>query len=184
MIIIDEVHNLRIKNKKLTGGVDVYAQIHRFLHHITNKKVLLLSGTPMQDLPQEIGSILNLMLPLDKQFPTGKKFIDEFLETPQSGSAYIFKKDRQQEFRSKIIGLVSYLKPMRSARVEKKFMGQAISDLEMFKIYEDKMSGFQSEKYMKVYNEEKGDHSNATKYYSGWFANSRQAASFVFPTGS
>lgn len=184
MIIIDEVHNLRIKNKKLTGGVDVYAQIHRFLHHITNKKVLLLSGTPMQDLPQEIGSILNLMLPLDKQLPTGKKFIDEFLETPQSGSAYIFKKDKQEEFRSRIIGLVSYLKPMRSAMVEKKFIGDKISDLEMFKIYQDEMSDFQSENYMKVYIEEKGDHSNATKYYSGWFANSRQAASFVFPDGS
>ena len=67
VIIIDEVHNLRIQdnaNRKL----NVYHQFWRLLHVVEGCKTLLLSGTPMRDGPEEIASIMNLILPIDKQF--------------------------------------------------------------------------------------------------------------------
>lgn len=45
IIVIDEVHNLRIQAKE--KGLNVYAQFHRFLHVVKDCKILLMSGTPM-----------------------------------------------------------------------------------------------------------------------------------------
>src|SRR3989344_3908994 len=65
VIIIDEVHNLRIqdeKDKKKKGASDgsLYKTIHRFLHYLSDSKVLILSATPMFDKPSEIASTMNL----------------------------------------------------------------------------------------------------------------------------
>lgn len=49
IIVIDEVHNLRIQdttNDKYR--ISMYDQFHRFLHLVKNCKILLLSGTPMK----------------------------------------------------------------------------------------------------------------------------------------
>ena len=59
---------------------DIYKEMHRFLHLIENKKVLLLSGTPMKDRPEEISTIMNLILPTNQQLPTGKKFLNKYME--------------------------------------------------------------------------------------------------------
>jgi hypothetical protein len=50
ILVLDEVHNLRIKTS--TGvsdpqNIEIYNQFHRFLHLVKNCKILLLSGTPM-----------------------------------------------------------------------------------------------------------------------------------------
>ena len=84
---IDEVHNLRTKesitkiHESTTKSTDTkdYEKIHDFLHKLQNKKVILLSGTPMADLPSEIADIMNLILPLNKQMPTGINFDNKFL---------------------------------------------------------------------------------------------------------
>ena len=44
IIVIDEVHNVRLSSK---DGINVYKQFHRLLHLINNSKILLMSGTPM-----------------------------------------------------------------------------------------------------------------------------------------
>ena len=46
IIVIDEVHNLRIQDKK--SKIAMYDEFWRFLHNIKNFKILLLSGTPMK----------------------------------------------------------------------------------------------------------------------------------------
>ena len=52
VIIIDEAHNLRIKDKKTK--VDVYQEMHRFLHLVENVKIMLMSATPIQDVPMNL----------------------------------------------------------------------------------------------------------------------------------
>ena len=52
IIVIDEVHNLRLQEKE--EGVNVYKNIWNFLHLVKNCKIVLLSGTPMKDSPEEI----------------------------------------------------------------------------------------------------------------------------------
>ena len=49
IIIIDEVHNLRNKEK---SKIDMYGEYHKFLHTIKNCKLILMSGTPMKDEPE------------------------------------------------------------------------------------------------------------------------------------
>ncbi len=57
---------------------------HRFIHLLTNKKVLLLTGTPMKDGPQEIASLMNLILPLTQQMPTNKNFLKEYFPSTEA----------------------------------------------------------------------------------------------------
>jgi len=78
IIIIDEVHNLRIQPEKKEIR-EIYDFMHRFLHIIENKKVLILSGTPIWDRVEEISPILNLILPVNKQLPIGKDFVHKYL---------------------------------------------------------------------------------------------------------
>ncbi len=49
IIVIDEAHNLRLSDVKVNyEKIDVYGEVHRFIHLLTNKKVLLLTGTPYE----------------------------------------------------------------------------------------------------------------------------------------
>lgn len=48
IIVIDEVHNLRIQDVTEKNRISMYTEFHRFLHLIKNRKILLLSGTPMK----------------------------------------------------------------------------------------------------------------------------------------
>jgi len=51
IIIIDEVHNLRMKTQNydpdVKEGINVYKEFWRFLHTVKDCKILLMSGTPM-----------------------------------------------------------------------------------------------------------------------------------------
>ena len=73
IIVIDEVHNLRIQGD--SNSMHIYEQFKRFLHLVKNCKILLLSGTPMKDSPEEIASIMNLILPKENELPIGEKFL-------------------------------------------------------------------------------------------------------------
>jgi SNF2 family DNA or RNA helicase len=76
IIVIDEVHNLADNNKEGAS----YKQIWKFLHVVQGCKVILLSGTPMRNRVWDIASVMNLILPENKQLPTGKKFVDEYCD--------------------------------------------------------------------------------------------------------
>jgi hypothetical protein len=74
VIVIDEIHNLRN-----TGKDSMYQSIYQFLIALTNVKIILMSGTPMTDKPEEIADIMNLILPVERQLPIKSDFRDEFL---------------------------------------------------------------------------------------------------------
>ncbi len=77
VIIIDEVHNL--KPSASSPGSD-YNHLYRFLHTVRNCKKIFLSGTPMWDAPEEIASVMNLLLPSTIQIPTKTFMTDYFIK--------------------------------------------------------------------------------------------------------
>lgn len=179
IIVIDEVHNLR-EGKE--GDEKMYEQFHKFLHLIKNCKILLLSGTPMKDSPEEIASVINLILPLDNQLPTGTDFINQFLI--KKGNVYRIKNEKINEFKSKFKGRVSFVKAIRS-NVRKEFIGDKIGGLKHLVVQEVKMSEFQTKNYIKAVElDAKGKIVEDESKKTGVHYNARQASLFVFPDGS
>lgn len=84
IIIIDEAHNLRIQTnttqKNIQASRGRYNAYHRFLHLITNSKVVLLTGTPMFDRASELPGLMNLILPINKQLPSAQQFMKKYVQ--------------------------------------------------------------------------------------------------------
>lgn len=185
IFVIDEVHNLREKdevvrkdddvrnflvNKRAPEPLDIYKQFHRLFHVVKESKILLMSGTVMKDDPAEFASVMNLILPLDNQFPVDKDFTKTYFNP--NGT---IRADMIENMVSKTKGRISYLKATTSD-VRKVFEGRRIGDLEHFIVFPDTMSDFQSRAYAEAYEKDRSDRSI--------FINSRQASLFVFPNGS
>ena len=173
IIIIDEIHNLRMQSKE--KGLNIYKQFHRFLHVVKDCKILLMSGTPMKDGVDEIASVMNLILPLNKQLVTGEEFLDEYFTVNKMG-VYKVKSNKVDELKELFKGRVSYLKAMQSD-IKKVFMGKNVGNLVHLNVVEDFMSEFQSQAYNKAYDLDRTER-------QGVYANSRQASLFVFPDSS
>jgi len=162
IFVIDEIHNVRIQDK-----VSVYEQFHKLLHLAKNTKTVLLSGTPMVDSPAEIASIMNLILPLDKQLPTEDAFMAEYM----SGSKLSERgKDKLYEA---VKGRVSFLRSLQSD-VKKNFVGHVIGQLKLLVVNDLKMSEFQTEHYKRAWEQEK----------QAVYADPSDASLFVYPDGS
>lgn len=171
ILVLDEIQNIREKDEKTkkddTDELFMYKQFHRFLHVVENCKVLLLSGTPMKNGPEEFGSVMNLLLPLDDQFE--ERFVaNYFLDGKR------FDPSKEAEFARKISGKVSYLKSVITD-VRKDFIGEKLG-LDHFIVKSSEMSDFQNEAYLRALASDKGDRA--------FYSNSRQAALFVFPDGT
>lgn len=178
IIIIDEVHNLRIQDKndmedeievKKEEQLEVYKQFKRLVHKVNNCKILLMSGTPLKDSIDELASIGNLLLPEDQQFPEGDDFLREY--TQLTNDIYTIKKGKIQEIKDKLKGKISVLKE-RPSKISKQFLGEKIDN---FVIYNSHMSEHQLTGYNKAFEKDK---------QGGLFENSRQASLFVFPDGT
>lgn len=148
VIIIDEVHNLGVR-----GQTDrkTYETIHSFVHSIRNKKLIIMSGTPVQDKPEELATVMNLVLPLNKQLPTGKTFANQYLELIEMRDGDyekegLYRLKNIEELKSKLMGFVSYLKNM-SSDVNKEFIGEYMGKYESFKIYQEIMEPHQESGY-------------------------------------
>ena len=168
VIVIDEVHNIRLKTDKTPEELDIYNQFNRFLHVIENRKILLMSGTPIKDQPAEIANVMNLILPKDMQFNP-----DTFVRDYFDGAT--LKRSMYNDFVTKISGRISYLKSMTSD-VKKVFMGEKMGQLQHFKVWTTAMDPFQEKVYLEAYARDKTDRSISN--------NSRQASLFVFPNGT
>lgn len=157
-LVIDEVHNI------LNDESDVYQQISRFISLLPNKKVLLLSGTPVRDSPEDIVPILNLLFKPEEKIDV-KTFKNLYYTNNNINSA----------FKTKILNRVSYLKAS-VPEIKIIYEGKKMYDLKEFNIVEHKMSTLQKKSYEKAYIKD---------YDSGGvFTYSRQASRFVFPDGS
>jgi len=175
IIVIDEAHNIRIQDKEKEEALKMYEQFWRFLHTVKNCKILLMSGTPMKDNPEEISSIMNLILPLDKQLPIKSQFIDEFFNR-QGDDLLLIKREKIPELKEKFKGRVSYLKAMQTS-VTREFVGTNLGRLRHFKVEENTMSPFQSDVYKRAWEEDKDKQ-------KGIYVSSRQAILFAFEDGT
>lgn len=158
-IVIDEVHNL------LNEDGFIYQEIIRFITLLQSKKVLLLSGTPVKDSPEDFVPILNLVL------PSNLRIQKNLFRTKY----YDSRGNLTNEFKSLLYNRVSYLKASHpEAPVVD--MGALVLGLKRFKVVSHTMSAFQSQVYAKAYA--------ADAHSGGVYNNSRQAIRFVFPDGS
>jgi len=173
IIVVDEAHNIRLLRKK-AGKLNIYKQFHRLFHLTKNRKILLLTGTPMKDLPEEIASLMNLILPLDSQIETGDDFVNKYL-VKNEDDRFILNPDTKDELKAKMKGRVSFLKSMVSS-VKQVFHGEIQDGMTHFILKKEKMSKFQSKYYIDAYDRDKNS--------KGVYTNSRQASLFVYPDGS
>ena len=174
IIVIDEIHNIRIQ-KKDNDKIKLYQQFWRFLHIVKDCKILLLSGTPMKDGVDEIASVMNLILPLEKQLPTGEEFVDEYFDN-QGSELYILKDNMKQNLYDIFKGRISYLRSMLSD-VKVIYEGKKLGTLKEFNVLSERMSSFQTTHYKNALKIDKEDR-------KGIYTKSRQASLFVFPDGS
>lgn len=168
IIVMDEIHNIQLK-ADAKSGLNVYKEFHRFFHLIKNFKIILLSGTPMKDGPEEIASVMNLVLPVNEQLPTKGNFLEEFFTIEDE--LIKIRPEKKQELKSKFRGKISFLKAMESD-VKKEFIGEKLRHFIVNKNY---MSKFQSDSYKSFLESEKDK-----KLYP----KPSQASLFVFPDGS
>jgi ribosomal protein S18 acetylase RimI-like enzyme len=176
IIVIDEVHNLRIQDVTEGDRISMYTQFKRFLHLIKNCKILLLSGTPMKDTPEEIASVMNLILPEDLQLPTGEKFVVKYLDQHGENS-FTVKKNKINALKKRFKGRISFIKAIRST-VTKEFVGDKnVGKLKHLIVEPVQMSKFQTKAYTEAVRlDERGK--------AGVHYNARQASLMVFPDGS
>lgn len=148
-IIIDEVQNLQSKEETMGKKSEIinknfiYHTLHNFLHTVNNSKILLLSGTPVRDNPNEIRNIANLLLPRNNQIEKGTELNKGVLENC-------------------LRGYVSYVRipPSNIKReiifsVDSKNVG-----LDKIPVYFDVMSEFQTNIYISTYMSKKYNISN------------------------
>jgi len=181
-IVIDEAHNIR-NDTSVSKNLDIYAQIHRFLHLIKNKKILLLTGTPMKDSPEEIASLLNLILPLTSQMPIGKPFRQLFFSDksgPNGPNIKYTKMSNVDKFKQYVTAdsscAVSVLDAIINPNVIKVQMGKRLGELKFLKIVPHVMDPFQANAYKIAIREDSSE--------SSIYLHSRQASRFEYQDGS
>jgi superfamily II DNA or RNA helicase len=189
VIIIDEVHRI---------PKSIYKHFHRFFHLLENRKIVLLSATPMRDQPEEFANVMNLILPIEKQLPTGREFLKKFFmtsSTPDEDSSdhsLIPQLKNIQELKDKIRGRIGYIRSMESG-VKKMFEGELYRTMKKILIYPTTMSDFQTKYYIEAYKSDIGETERDIKTITeddeslsetqGLYSKSRQASLFVYPDG-
>jgi len=103
VFIIDEVHNLKLREKKgeVASTIKRYDAVMLILRHSKNMKLVLLSGTPMSHNAKEIVDILNLLLVNDGYDPIkSKEIFDSSNNISSNGEKLLMKLSR---------GYISYI---------------------------------------------------------------------------
>ena len=132
LFIVDEAQNLNIGNGLGEGDrskIEVYNTLHKLFHTAKRIKVMLLSATPIIDKVDEIKSLMNLILPLDRQMDVKLKLEDISLN------------DIEPYFR----GIISYVREYGN-NINVQFEGVRLDDQQIV-VYKDEMSTFQSYYY-------------------------------------
>src|SRR5437868_973172 len=149
LLIVDEAHN--ISNNEY--GIAVSKIIERSI----NLKVVLLTGTPMKNLADDIIPLFNLILPKDNQMERDKLF------TSDKNYLMKFKPNAESYFKQKTRGLISY---MRGSGIivfaKKKEMGLIPKGLKFTKLTGCKMMDFQNTVYQQTVTEKEDEDDNDT----------------------
>lgn len=162
IIVIDEVHALGEPSK--SDQRSKYDRYLSFLSQVRDCKVLLLTGTPMENKANEIAYILNLLHP--RLLPTGTDFDKEYLNDDLT-----VREDKRQHLKNKIHSYVSTLRaPLTNVDVQKKYVGNLIYD--SFRLQPVELSDVQGQAMINLFQPEQKD----TAY-----SKTQQANLMVFP---
>ena len=163
VIIIDEIHNIKGTSKSYNES-STYNDYYKILKSTKNAKTILLSGTPITDKPNEIASVMNLILSIDEQLPTGKEFDTKFIDT--NGNI-----NNENDLIKAFSGRISYIKSMQS-NVKKVFVGTKADGFKHFITDSSNMSDEQTAGYNTAIKQDEDGLSPA-------FSNSLQALDIV-----
>ncbi len=114
ILIVDEAHNLRNKTAEKEEDLDedekisvkTYNILKDVLENGENNRLILMSGTPMYNKPNEIIELLNLFLINDKKEPINKLTLFD-----KNGSLTDKFKDKLIELSSKYISYITNINP-------------------------------------------------------------------------
>lgn len=199
VFIIDEIQFINDKDTNEEREIGKYDQLNYVLHLVENCKVIMLSGTPMKDVPEEFAPIMNLILPYDKQLPLRDKFLNFYQDYEKN--SYKENINKEKEFKRRIAGYVSFLKsesslaPVFQQRVN--YITESVSDkgqitkienkdligsdyiFDSFKLYASYMEEYQTNRYEQTYIDE----AMGTDYKDSntIFPLSSQYANFAYP---
>lgn len=209
IFIFDEIHNLtssvssKDPDKTLITNTRAYKILHNLVHILKNRKLLCMTGTPIRDKPEEIAKILNMVIPIENQFPIGEAFKTEYLNVVSKKemmgdiilTKYEMKKDKISDFQKKVQGYVSYLKSTLSKDIDIEYQTNSnieIPSIQHFKIYGHKMGQIQNEHYLQNLakdlqggggeEENDDDDDNDDMKKSLAYSRSKQASLFTFPS--
>jgi len=187
LIVMDESHHLVVQN--ITKADGVYNVLHKWIHSIPKKRVLLLTATPMRNSVHEITPLLNFILPSDQQFEIGTEFEEKYFDSN------ILKKDKgiptlswktgmKDTFENKIRGLISVVKQNTDVKVE--YQGKVIPPMTNFKLYSHIMDKIQTKTYLLAWNKDTNDNdvadkASTTAFETSFYSNSEQATLATFP---
>jgi len=169
IFFVDEVHNLRIDSDSGLSQNEVrpvYAQLWRVFHLIKNSKIILASATPMINNANEIGPLMNLILPADQQIPENFDYAHATIEQmePYFRGRLSFVRELETgailEFQGELID-TSYTIDGREIPSQTRVYPSTMSELQR--------SGFASA-------QEQGENS--------FYTAQREASTFVFPDGT
>jgi len=192
LIFFDEVHNIRFENDrnrpksktkskpKLEEKIrkekyckkNTYEQIYRLFHLPLNTKRVIATATPIVNDVREIGPVMNLLLPEDKNFPP---------DFPYETASY---QDYEPYFR----GRISYVRSLDTG-IRIRYIGIPVNEIKGYeykgvfsnpqiKVFPNYMSEFQNEAYLRASNQ--SQNRNKTTFYHA----ERQSSNFVYPDGS
>ena len=186
LIILDEVHHLIIHELENAKTIDTaYHEIHAFLHAVGNKKLLIMTATPMRNSPREIAPLLNLLLPLDQQFPLNDAFETEFFTRNTASILPVlqWKPTMETRFKKTVQGYVSVVK--KKVDVKVRYKGIVYPPMKHFPLSAHVMSTHQTLGYQKALeaDTELSASVGKKKMDASFYSNSVQASLMVFPDG-
>lgn len=186
IIIIDEAHHLVQTNKE--EDKRSYNTLLRLLSLLKHKKVLVMTGTPIRDQPDEVIPLLNMVLPTNKNF-SRPDFISTFFNIKEQVEifnnvklpVYDWKPDEKIRFIEQVKGYISYVKRRQSNAVIQ-YVGKIYEPMKNIKIVTHRMEPFQNMVYTDMFRKERLGTEEEEKTKASFYTLSKQASLFVFPS--
>ena len=88
----------------------------------------------MKDSPDEIASIMNLILPAKNELPIGEKFLDEYMEK-KGVNIYTVKENKIKKLKQLFKGRVSFIKAIQSSVTKTYKLNLSTKSKNLFQIY-------------------------------------------------
>lgn len=105
LLIIDEVHNM------ISETGTYYEALYDIIHSSPDSmRLVIMSATPIFDKPSEIALTMNLLIRGKKKMPTGRAFIDKFIDIKYTDKGAVYNVKNMDIFSSYIRGYISYFR--------------------------------------------------------------------------